>query len=399
MNINASINEMLERIALGTAEIIQLEELKELLVSKKQLTIKLGLDPTAPDIHLGHAVVLRKMKHFQELGHKCIIIIGDFTGRIGDPTGKSKMRPALSEAEILENAKTYERQIFKILDRDLTEVRFNGEWLSKLTFTEVIELASEFTVARMLEREDFKQRFKHEMPIGIHEFFYPVMQAFDSVAIKADIEIGGTDQRFNLLMGRTLQEVKGQKKQVALFMPLLVGLDGVEKMSKSLGNYIGINESAQEIFGKVMSLPDELMMTFFELATDMTPDEKRSIEKELKNGMLHPREAKVRLAKTIIGLYHSQEDADRAEDHFNRVFRDKKAPELMEELKIEGFKEDLIGLILKSGLMGSRSEIKRLMIGGAIRVNGEKIRVDDIQALKAGDVLKVGKKHFFKLVD
>ncbi|MCK8058275.1 MULTISPECIES: tyrosine--tRNA ligase [unclassified Fusibacter] len=390
--------ESFERIALGTAEIIHEEELKKMLESNRQLTIKLGLDPTAPDIHLGHAVVLRKMKHFQELGHKCVIIIGDFTGRIGDPTGKSKMRPALSESEILANAKTYENQIFKILDPDLTEVRFNSEWLSKLNFTEVIELASEFTVARMLERDDFKQRFKHQLPIGIHEFFYPIMQAFDSVAIDADIEIGGTDQRFNLLMGRTLQENKGHQKQVALFMPLLVGLDGIEKMSKSLGNYIGINESAEEIFGKVMSLSDDLMMTFYELATDITPSEKKQIENALLDGTLHPKEAKVSLAKRIIGQYHKEEDALCAQENFNRVFRDRKTPELMTELGIKGCENDLIGLILSQGLMQSKSEIKRMMIGGGIRVNGEKVRADEPPILREGDVLKVGKKHFFRLV-
>jgi tyrosyl-tRNA synthetase len=391
-------NEKFERIALGTAEIIQPEELKKLLISGKQLTIKLGLDPTAPDIHLGHAVVLRKMKHFQELGHKCIIIIGDFTGRIGDPTGKSKMRPALSQEEILKNAKTYEEQIFKILDPTLTEVRFNGDWLSNLNFAEVIELASEFTVARMLERDDFKQRFKHELPIGIHEFFYPIMQAFDSLAIHADVEIGGTDQRFNILMGRTLQEIKGMKKQVAVFMPLLVGLDGIEKMSKSLGNYIGINESANEIFGKIMSLPDDLMLTFFELATDITPTEKINLENQIRLEKVHPRVMKSDLAKTVIRLYHDNMEAELAEQHFNKVFRDKGVPDLMEELELVLVGQDVIQLILNKQLVKSKSEVKRMMIGGGIRINGEKIRVDHIPLLQAGDVLKVGKRNFFKLV-
>ena len=282
-----SIDEQLRIIAKGADEIIEVDELKaKLAQSEKEnrpLTVKLGLDPSAPDIHLGHTVVLRKIKQLQDLGHKAVIIIGDFTGMIGDPTGKSKTRKPLTRKQVLENAETYEKQIFKILDRNKTEVRFNSEWLSKLNFEKVINLASTMTVARMLEREDFKKRFESNQSIGIHEFFYPLMQAYDSLEIKADIELGGTDQRFNVLMGRMLQKQYGQESQVTIFMPLLEGTDGVDKMSKSLGNYIGIDEPADIMYEKAMSIPDSLIIKYFELVTDIHPDELDIIKKDIKN--------------------------------------------------------------------------------------------------------------------
>jgi tyrosyl-tRNA synthetase len=320
-----SIDEQIKIISKGADEIIDIEDLKAKLEKSekegKPLRVKLGLDPTAPDIHLGHAVVLRKIKQLQDLGHKAIIIIGDFTGMIGDPSGRSKTRPALTKEEVLENARTYQEQIFKVIDRDKTEVRFNSEWLGALNFSDVIVLASKHTVARMLEREDFKKRFEEHESIGIHEFFYPLMQGYDSVAIEADIELGGTDQRFNLLMGRTIQRDYGQESQVALMMPLLEGTDGVEKMSKSLGNYIGIYEEPNEMYGKVMSIPDELMIKYYELATDIHPDEISKIKAGLEDGSYHPRDAKMRLAREITSLYHSEEAAQKAEEQFKAVFQ------------------------------------------------------------------------------
>ena len=294
--MQVSIEEQIKIITKGVETLVNEEDLRKKLEKSKKdnkpLVIKLGLDPSAPDIHLGHAVVLRKIKQMQDLGHKAVIVIGDFTGKIGDPTGKSKGRKALSEEQVQENAKTYKEQIFKILDKDKTEVRFNSEWLSKLNFEDVIRLASSTTVARMLERDDFQKRYKNNIPIGLHEFFYPLMQGYDSVALKADIELGGTDQTFNVLMGRTLQKIFKQEEQVALFMPILEGLDGAEKMSKSLGNYIGVNEDANTMFKKVMEIPDSLIIKYYNLATDEHPDIINKIEKELHEGK-NPRDVKL----------------------------------------------------------------------------------------------------------
>lgn len=321
------VQKQLEIIKRGTAEIVPEEELVEKLkksvANNKPLHIKLGLDPTAPDIHLGHTVVLQKLRQFQELGHKVTIILGDYTGRIGDPTGKSETRKQLTEEQVLANAKTYEQQIFKILDPQKTSVRFNSTWLAPLKFEDVIRLAATTTVARMLEREDFSKRFKENLPISIHEFFYPLMQGYDSVALEADIELGGTDQKFNLLMGRTLQKEFGQEPQIALMMPILEGLDGVNKMSKSLGNYIGIDEPPQEMYGKTMSLPDELMVRYFELVTPVPLEEVRSIAKGLAEGTLHPRDVKMRLAREIVSFYHGPEAAMQAEEQFKKVFQKK----------------------------------------------------------------------------
>ena len=401
-----SIDEQIKIISKGADEIIDIEDLKgKLKKSQKEgrpLRVKLGLDPTAPDIHLGHAVVLRKIKQLQDLGHKAIIIIGDFTGMIGDPSGRSKTRPALTKEEVLENARTYQEQIFKVIDRDKTEVRFNSEWLGALNFSDVIVLASRHTVARMLEREDFKKRFEEHESIGIHEFFYPLMQGYDSVAIEADIELGGTDQRFNLLMGRTIQRDYGQESQVALMMPLLEGTDGVEKMSKSLGNYIGIYEEPNEMYGKVMSIPDELMLKYYELATDIHPDEISKIKMGLEDGSYHPRDAKMRLARELTALYHSQEAAQKAEEQFKAVFQKGGMPDEIPTFDVpqdiisqEGV--DMTRLIVEAGLAPSTSQARRLIGQGAVRVNGEKTNELKNPSLKDQDVVQVGKRNFIRI--
>lgn len=395
------IKEQIRVISKGAQEVINQEDLEtKLLRSKREgmpLTVKLGLDPTAPDIHLGHTVVLRKIKQLQDLGHKAVIIIGDFTGMIGDPTGRSKTRKQLSKGDVLRNAETYSKQIFKILDSSRTEVRFNSEWLSKLNFREVIELASKYSVSRMLEREDFKNRYRAYETIGIHEFFYPLMQAYDSIAIKADIELGGTDQRFNILLGRQLQKDYGQESQVALFMPILEGVDGSEKMSKSLGNYIGIDEDPKEIYGKVMSIPDSLIIKFFELATDVHPDEIDKIKSELQQASVNPRDMKMRLAREITGLYHGVEKAADAEKHFRTVFQKKLIPDEMEEFKVNGGTVDLASLLAESGLAPSKSEARRLISQRAVKLNGARIEEAARYDFADGDVLQVGKKGFVRI--
>jgi tyrosyl-tRNA synthetase len=396
-----SVKEQIKIIQKGAAEIINVEELEQKLIKSqtenRPLVVKLGLDPSAPDIHLGHAVVLRKIKQLQDLGHKAVIIIGDFTGMIGDPTGKSKARKQLTKEQVIENAKTYEKQIFKVLDREKTEVRFNSEWLGKLDFRDVIELASKLTVARMLEREDFKNRFNNQISIGIHEFFYPLMQAYDSIELKADIELGGTDQRFNILMGRTMQKEYNQESQIAMFMPILEGIDGKEKMSKSLGNYIGINESAEEIYTKVMQVPDELIIKYFELATDIHPDEIDKIKAMLEANEDNPRDVKMRLAKEIVILYHGDKAASAAEAHFKSVFQNNEIPEDIPSVDIvEG--ENIIDIITKSKLAPSKSEAKRLMLQGGIKVNGEKVSDFENTPLKNEDIIQVGKRKFVKVL-
>jgi len=392
-----SVEEQIKIIGKGADEIINLEDLKKKLqkaiYNNKPLTVKLGLDPSAPDIHLGHAVVLRKIKQLQDLGHRAVIIIGDFTGMIGDPTGKSKARKQLTKEQVMINAKTYEEQIFKILDLEKTEVKFNSEWLEKLNFRDIIELTSKYTVARMLEREDFKNRFENNHSIGIHEFFYPLMQAYDSIAINADIELGGTDQRFNVLMGRTMQKDFEKEPQVAIFMPLLEGTDGKEKMSKSLGNYIGINESASDIYGKSMSIPDELMIKYFELATDIHPDEVNKIKERLNQGE-NPRNIKMMLAKELVTLYHGKEEAENAEENFKKVFQKKAIPEDIQEVNVDTT-QDLISIITEIGFAPSRSEVKRLIKQGAVKINGEK--VSETAKLQSQDVLQVGKLKFARI--
>ncbi|MCC5909394.1 MAG: tyrosine--tRNA ligase [Clostridiaceae bacterium] len=376
-------------------------KLKKSFERNESLTIKLGLDPSAPDIHLGHAVVLRKIKQMQDLGHRAVIIIGDFTGKIGDPTGKSKGRIALTDEQVKENAKTYCEQIFKVLDKDKTEVRFNSEWLSKLNFEDVIRLAATTTVARILERDDFQKRYENQIPIGIHEFFYPLMQAYDSIELKADIELGGTDQTFNILMGRTLQKTLDQEQQIAIFMPILEGLDGVEKMSKSLGNYIGVSEPAEVMFKKVMEVPDSLIIKYFELATDEHPNEVEKIKAELDGGT-NPRDVKYRLAKIITSLYHTPEDVEKAIEYYDVAFSKKAIPEDIPELSIEGDKEtvtDIIPQLIKMDFVKSKSEFIRLVNQGGVQLNGEKLISGGMnRAMIANDVMKIGKKRFVKFI-
>ncbi len=359
-----NIDEQIKIIMKGADEIIGLDTLKEKLKKSNEenrpLIVKLGLDPSAPDIHLGHTVVLRKMKQLQDLGHKIVIIIGDFTGKIGDPTGKAKGRKALSTEQVLENAKTYEKQIFKILDKEKTDVRFNSEWLSKLSFEETIKLASTMTVARMLEREDFKKRYESQIPISIHEFFYPLMQGYDSVVLNADIELGGTDQRFNVLMGRMLQKEYGQESQTTIFMPLLEGLDGKEKMSKSLGNYIGIDEDADVMFEKAMRIPDELIIKYFNLVTDIHPDIIEGIEKELNDGSINPRDIKMRLAREITLLYNNEEKTKSAEERFKKVFQKGQIPDNIEVIKVNKNNLDISEILVNNNFVKSKNELRRI---------------------------------------
>ncbi|KGR87832.1 tyrosine--tRNA ligase [Lysinibacillus boronitolerans] len=364
------------------------------------LTIKLGLDPSAPDIHLGHAVVLRKIKQMQDLGHQAVIVIGDFTGRIGDPTGKAKGRTALNDDTVKKNAQTYCEQIFKVLDINKTTVRFNSEWLAKLSFEEVIKLAATTSVARLLEREDFQKRYQQHIPIGIHEFFYPLMQAYDSVELEADIELGGTDQTFNILMGRTLQKHRGLEKQIAIFMPLLEGLDGIEKMSKSLGNYIGINEAPEIMFKKVMEIPDTLIIKYFELATDEHPLKVQAIQERLQRGE-NPRDLKFLLAEIITALYHGPTAMEEARAYFEAAFQRKEIPKNNPVLLLEIDKErimDIIPQLVEIGFIHSKSEFLRLIKQNGVSLNGEKIAMDDLsQVLMNNDVLQLGKKRFLQL--
>lgn len=396
--------EQLKIICKGVQQCVNEEELLAKLTKSykdnKPLTVKLGLDPSAPDIHLGHAVVLRKIKQLQDLGHEAVIVIGDFTGRIGDPTGKSKGRVALSDQQVKENAQTYCEQIFKVIDKDKTTVRFNSEWLSKLSFENVIELAATITVARMLERDDFQNRYKNGISIGLHEFFYPLMQAYDSIELKADIELGGTDQTFNILMGRALQRDFGQEQQIALFMPILEGIDGVEKMSKSLGNYIGVNEPAEVMFKKVMEIKDDLIIKFYELATDEHPDEIKKIRLELLKGA-NPRDIKYRLATIITSLYHSQEELSKAIAFYDAAFSKKSIPDDIPDLVINYDSDtvrDIISQLVEKGYVKSKSEFIRLLRQGGIQLNGEKLNEDDLnQVLYNADVIKIGKKQFIRI--
>ncbi|WP_027626798.1 tyrosine--tRNA ligase [Clostridium lundense] len=400
------VKEQIKIIAKGVDSLIEVEELEQKLIKAheegRQLIVKLGLDPTAPDIHLGHAVVLRKIRQIQDLGHRAIIIIGDFTGRIGDPTGRSKTRKELTEEQVLVNAKTYENQIFKILDKSKTEVRFNSEWLSKLNFRDVIELSAKYTVGRMLEREDFKNRFNLHQSIGIHEFFYPLMQAYDSIHIKSDIELGGTDQRFNILMGRTLQKDYGMQSQIAIFMPILEGIDGVDKMSKSLGNYIGIYEKPEDMFTKVMKIPDNMILKYFNLCTDIHPDEIENIEKELNDTNTNPRDVKMRLAKEIVTLYHGEDGAKKGEEYFTTVYQEKDIPDNIPEVKIESDVVDngvvdIVSVIASSKMISSKSEVRRLIQQGGVKINGNKIAEFKVAGINNGDILQIGKDKFLKL--
>ena len=397
-----SVQEQLKIIKRGTLDIINEEELVKKLErsieENRPLKIKLGLDPSAPDIHLGHTVILRKLKQLQELGHEIIIIIGDFTGKIGDPTGKSRMRKALTDEEVLQNAKTYEEQVFKILDEEKTTVKFNSEWLSKLTFEQVLKLTASTTVARMLEREDFKLRYENQRPIYLNEFFYPLMQAFDSTAIDADIEFGGTDQRFNLLSGRNLQKEIGKEPQVVIMMPLIEGLDGKNKMSKSLGNYIGIYESAKSKYQKVMEIPDELIVKYYELLTDVSEEKIEEVKKILEDQSVNPRDIKMDLAKEIISLYHTEEEVEQAEERFKMIFQMGQKPKDMDTVTVSKDGFDLISTVVDKGLVSSKSEFRRLLIQGGVKVNDVKIEKESELPKEGELVVQVGKKRFIKII-
>lgn len=404
LTADKNLAEQIRIIRKGCVQLISEEELISKLTKAREegrpLNIKLGLDPSAPDIHLGHAVVLRKIRQLQELGHHAVIIIGDFTGKIGDPTGKSKTRKPLTDKQVRKNAETYTEQIFRILDRSKTTVRYNSEWLSRLNFEEVIRLAASTTVARLLERDDFNSRYRKQEPIGLHEFFYPLMQAYDSVAIRADIELGGTDQTFNIIMGRNLQSGLGLDRQIALFMPILEGLDGVEKMSKSLGNYIGISEPAEVMFKKVMELPDSLILRYFELATDEHPDRIDEIKKELEEGK-NPRDVKLELAGIITGLYHGYTDAEKALEYFHTVFQKGEIPEDMPEIKVPSQCRtllDLAPILVGKKIIPSCSELRRLILQGGVQCNGHKISNITGEQDFHDMVIRIGKKKFIRLI-
>ncbi len=392
-----------EIIKRGTVEIILEEDLKKKLEraykENKPLKIKVGFDPTAPDIHLGHTVLLEKMRQFQELGHEVIFLIGDFTGMIGDPSGKTETRKPLTREEVLKNAETYKEQVFKILDSKKTVIMFNSEWFNAMTALDMCRLAGAETVARMLEREDFKKRFTEGRPISILEFLYPLLQAYDSVYLKADIELGGTDQKFNLLMGRQLMKIYGMEEQVIIMMPLLEGLDGVQKMSKSLGNYIGINEPADEMFGKIMSINDELMLKYYELLSHISVQELEELKRGIKEGKLNPRDAKEALAVEIVTRYHGREQAERAKERFIKLFREKDIPEdiLEVEIKDEGEGVWIPKILKEQGLSKSTSEAIRLIKQNAVRINNEVVDNSDTKLKKGEYIIKVGKKRFIKV--
>ncbi|SYZ73399.1 Tyrosine--tRNA ligase [Candidatus Zixiibacteriota bacterium] len=393
-----------ELISRGAVELLPEEEFKERLRKSinenKPLRVKQGFDPTAPDIHIGHTVGIRKLKQFQDLGHKIVLIVGDYTALVGDPSGRSATRPQLSYDKIMENAKTYQQQFFKILDESKTEIHHNGEWFSKMSFKDILELAAKFTVARMLERDDFDKRYKAGNPISIHELYYPLMQAYDSVAIKADVEIGATEQKFNLLTGREIQLDYGISPQVVLTLPVLVGLDGQNRMSKSMGNYIGIDEPPGEIFGKVMSIPDNLIYSYFELATDVPMEELAVIKGQLGDREINPMILKKRLAETLVRMYHNSDAAMRAREEFERVFSKKELPDEISEFDCRAYGTEvwIIKLLTDAGLAASGSEARRLIRGGGVSIDARKIDDENAKVtLKNELLLKVGKRRFLRL--
>lgn len=399
-----SVEEQLEYLKKGCVDIIQEEELKAKLARSlketKPLKVKAGFDPTAPDIHLGHTVLLRKMKHFQDLGHDVIFLIGDFTGLIGDPSGRSTTRPAMTREEILENAETYKVQIFKILDQEKTIIDFNSRWLEKLTSFDIINLTAKYTVARILERDDFSNRLKAGLPISAHELLYPLMQAYDSVALKADVELGGTDQKFNLLVGRDIQREFGQEPQVIMTMPLLEGLDGVEKMSKSLNNYVGITEPPGEIFGKIMSISDTLMFRYYELLTDESLSQIEKWKRDIKEEKLNPKDLKSRLAQLLVSDFCGKKEAEKAAQEFDRIFRKKELPSEIEEIEVQTQIILLIDLLANQDIFPSRAEAKRMIRQGGVYLDEQ--RIEDITykldlSEKSEYILKIGKRKFYKI--
>jgi len=393
------MKENLNLIKRGIDELISEDELIAKLKSKKQLIVKAGFDPTAPDLHLGHTVLLNKLRHFQQLGHQIVFLIGDFTGMIGDPSGKNKTRPALNQEEINENAKSYKKQVFKILDPKLTHVRFNSEWSNKLGAEGIIKLASQYNLARMLERDDFNKRYKSNQTIALHEFLYPLIQANDSIALEADIELGGTDQKFNLLVGRELQRANGQEPQVVITVPILEGLDGVNKMSKSLDNYVGIDESPNEMFGKIMSISDELMWRWFELLSFRSIDEIKTLKADQARGK-NPRDIKIDLAKELIARFHDEQSANLAEENFINQFQKKNIPDNIEEISfsMSGDSMPLANLLKECGMTSSTSEAMRMIEQGAVRIDEKKIiDTKHIVSSNTSAIYQVGKRKFKKI--
>lgn len=387
------IQKQIEVLLRGVSDIVSFDELKQKLQKKKQLIVKLGVDPTAPDIHLGHTVILRKLRQFQDFGHKVVFIIGDFTARIGDPSGRDSTRPILSEEEILNNAKTYTQQVFKILDKDKTEVVYNSQWLYPLGIDGLLQLCSKYTVARMLERDDFNERYKKNIPITILEFIYPLLQGYDSVAIKADVELGGNDQKFNLIVGRELQKDAGLEPQVIITMPLLEGTDGVKKMSKSYKNYIALNDTPKDMFGKIMSIPDSIMLKYFELLTDM---DMKEAENMVKND---PRKAKEHLAYLIVKQYYTEEIATKEREEFNRVFSKKELPSDIPKISVKRKNYELLDLLLEYNLVSSKSEAKRLLSQGGIKIDKKKVEQNiTLDFTKTQEVLlQIGKLKYYKI--
>ncbi|HVN94834.1 MAG TPA: tyrosine--tRNA ligase [Syntrophorhabdaceae bacterium] len=397
------IDRQMEIIKRGAVDLVNEEELRKKLIrsreQNKPLRVKLGLDPTAPDLHLGHTVVLQKLKQFQDLGHTAIFLIGDFTGLIGDPTGRIETRPQISKETLLANAETYKEQGFKILDSKTTEMRFNSEWFEAMNAADMIRLCAQYTMARMMEREDFRNRYQNNLPISIHEFLYPLVQGYDSVALKTDVELGGHDQIFNLFVGREIQRAYGQESQCIVTVPLLEGTDGVNKMSKSYGNYVGIDEPAQAMFGKLMSISDELMLKYYELLSDITLEDLKSLKEGIRSGTVHPKDAKVRLAKEIITRFHNAQAAEAAHQNFEKTFRDKEVPDDIEVVRVESAAVEkwLPKLLVNLGMVSSTSEGKRMIAQGGVSINSEKVKSDDVPA---GEelIIKVGKRKFKKVI-
>lgn len=403
------IEREIEIIKRGAVDLVSEDELKGRLnrarSEKRPLRVKLGLDPTAPDLHIGHIVVLQKLKQFQELGHTVIFLIGDFTGMIGDPTGRIETRPALTKEELLQNAETYKKQVFKILDPERTEVRFNSEWFEAMNAADIIRLCAQYTMARMMEREDFRNRYQNNLSIGIHEFLYPLVQGYDSVALRADVELGGHDQIFNLYVGRDIQKAYGQEPQIVVTVPLLEGTDGINKMSKSYGNYVGIDEPPDVMFGKLMSISDELMVKYYELLSDIALDELNALKSGIKSGSVHPRDAKVRFAKEMVERFHGKQEAEAAHEAFEKVHREKEIPDDVEVVKLKK-ETDVIWipkLLVDMGMVSSTSEGKRMIgqggvtvtaVGSLIRITSESTTADKIN----GEIFRVGKRKFKKVI-
>jgi len=403
MSTMIDVEREMDVIRRGAVDLVSEADLRAKLTKARSegrpLRVKLGLDPTAPDLHLGHTVVLQKLKQFQELGHIAVFLIGDFTGMIGDPTGRIETRPALSKEELLVNAETYKDQVFKILDPEKTEVRFNSEWFEAMNAADMIRLCAQYTMARMMEREDFRNRYQNNLPISIHEFLYPLVQGYDSVALRADVELGGHDQIFNLFVGRDIQKAYGQESQVVVTVPLLEGTDGVNKMSKSYGNYVGIDEPPDVMFGKLMSISDELMLKYYELLSDITIEELRTLKDGIVSGKVHPKKAKEDFAKEIITRFHSKEAAHAAHENFERIHKDKEIPEDIEvvAMKRGDAEKWLPKLLFTIGMVSSTSEGKRMIGQGAVVINGEKVKEEEV-SFGSELVIKVGKRKFKKVV-